>query len=157
MANLASPDIISLEEVQDNDGATNDGVVAADQTITKLEAAIKAAGGPAYDSRSVDPVNDQDGGQPGGNIRNVFLFNPAVVSFVDAGATTVDRSTRQATTTRRWWTLRRSRNRGAFRATPHHIDDLALASSSEAGRQRWTGTTPGSMSSRPPKNLVTSS
>jgi uncharacterized protein len=91
--NLASPDIVSLEEVQDNDGATDDGVVAADQTIAKLEAAIKAAGGPSYDSREVDPVNDQDGGQPGGNIRNVFLFNPAVVSFVDAGASTVNRST----------------------------------------------------------------
>ncbi|MGN6681121.1 MAG: hypothetical protein ACTHKL_25435, partial [Streptosporangiaceae bacterium] len=59
----------------------------------KLTAAIVAAGGPSYDSREIDPVNDQDGGQPGGNIRVVFLFNPNMVSFVDAGASTVNRST----------------------------------------------------------------
>jgi predicted extracellular nuclease len=79
--------------VQDNDGATDDGVVAADQTLTKLTQAIAAAGGPAYDWREIDPVNDADGGQPGGNIRVVFLFNPARVVFVDRGATTVNRST----------------------------------------------------------------
>ena len=79
--------------MQDNSGATDDGTVAADQTLTKLTAAISAAGGPSYQWREIDPVNDQDGGQPGGNIRVVFLFNPARVSFVDAGAATVNRST----------------------------------------------------------------
>jgi hypothetical protein len=69
VTNLASPDIIAVEEVQDNDGATDDGVVAADQTIAKLAAAVRAAGGPDYSYRAIDPVNDQDGGQPGGNIR----------------------------------------------------------------------------------------
>jgi uncharacterized protein len=93
VTNLAAPDIIAVEEVQDNDGATDDGVVAADQTISKLTAAITAAGGPAYDSREIDPVNDQDGGEPGGNIRVVFLFNPSEVSFVDAGGSAVNRST----------------------------------------------------------------
>ena len=93
VTNLASPDIIAVEEVQDNDGATDDGVVAADQTIAKLTAAVVTAGGPHYDSREINPVNDQDGGQPGGNIRIVFLYNPAVVTFVDAGAPTVNRST----------------------------------------------------------------
>ena len=92
VTNLADPDIIAVEEVQDNDGATDDGVVAADQTISKLTAAIAAAGGPSYDSREIDPVNDQDGGEPGGNIRVVFLYNPAVVSFVDAGGSDVNRS-----------------------------------------------------------------
>jgi uncharacterized protein len=93
VTNLAAPDIIAVEEVQDNDGATDDGVVAADQTISKLTASVTAAGGPAYDSREIDPVNDQDGGEPGGNIRVVFLFNPTVVSFVDAGPSTASRST----------------------------------------------------------------
>ena len=41
-----------------------------------------AAGGPAYPSAEIDPVNDQDGGQPGGNIRVVFLYNPDRVTFV---------------------------------------------------------------------------
>ncbi|AZK93508.1 MULTISPECIES: endonuclease/exonuclease/phosphatase family protein [Streptomyces] len=83
VGNLASPDILALEEIQDNTGATNDGVVAADQTVAKFTAAIRAAGGPAYDWRSIDPENNKDGGQPGGNIRQVFLFNPERVSFTD--------------------------------------------------------------------------
>ena len=93
VTNLASPDIVSLEEIQDNDGATDDGVVAADQTLTKLVAAIVAAGGPHYAWRAVDPVNDQDGGQPGGNIRVAFLYNAARVAFDDTGSPSVDRST----------------------------------------------------------------
>jgi predicted extracellular nuclease len=80
--NLKSPDIISVEEIQDNDGATDDGVVAADQTLTKLTAAISAAGGPNYQWSEIDPVDDADGGQPGGNIRVVFLYNPGRVAFV---------------------------------------------------------------------------
>jgi predicted extracellular nuclease len=93
VTNLAKPDIVAVEEVQDNDGATDDGVVAADQTLTKLTDAIVAAGGPHYDWREIDPVDDKDGGQPGGNIRVVFLFNPARVSFVDRGSPSVNRST----------------------------------------------------------------
>ncbi|MFF5493194.1 endonuclease/exonuclease/phosphatase family protein [Streptomyces aquilus] len=81
--NLQSPDIVSLEEIQDNNGATNDGTVAADQTVRKLIDAITAAGGPTYDWRSIDPTNGTDGGEPGGNIRQVFLFNPERVSFTD--------------------------------------------------------------------------
>ncbi|MEU1937244.1 endonuclease/exonuclease/phosphatase family protein [Streptomyces coeruleorubidus] len=81
--NLKSPDIVSLEEIQDNNGATNDGTVAADQTMTKLIDAIVAAGGPAYDWRSIDPADKADGGEPGGNIRQAFLFNPERVSFTD--------------------------------------------------------------------------
>lgn len=81
--NLASPDILALEEIQDNSGSRNDGTVAADKTVQKFTEAIVAAGGPAYEWRSVDPENNKDGGQPGGNIRQVFLFNPERVSFTD--------------------------------------------------------------------------
>ncbi|MEV0964107.1 MULTISPECIES: endonuclease/exonuclease/phosphatase family protein [unclassified Streptomyces] len=81
--NLATPDIIALEEIQDNTGTKNDGVVAADETVRRFTDAIVAAGGPAYDFRSVDPEDNKDGGQPGGNIRQVFLFNPERVSFTD--------------------------------------------------------------------------
>ncbi|MFJ6121971.1 lamin tail domain-containing protein [Streptomyces sp. NPDC054775] len=91
VTNLAAPDIVSLEEIQDNNGPKDDGTVAADKTVTQFIDAIKAAGGPAYDWRAIDPVNDSDGGEPGGNIRNVFLFNPKRVTFVDrpgGGSTT---------------------------------------------------------------------
>ncbi|WP_190133148.1 endonuclease/exonuclease/phosphatase family protein [Streptomyces mashuensis] len=83
VTNLASPDVVALEEVQDNNGTTDDGTVDASVTLKKLTDAIAAAGGPAYQWRQIDPVNDQDGGQPGGNIRTAFLFNPARVSFKD--------------------------------------------------------------------------
>ena len=93
VTNLAKPDVVALEEVQDNTGATDDGTVAADQTLTKLTDAIVAAGGPRYRWREIDPVDDKDGGQPGGNIRVVFLFDPSRVSFVDRGSSSVNRST----------------------------------------------------------------
>ncbi|MEV4870297.1 endonuclease/exonuclease/phosphatase family protein [Streptomyces syringium] len=81
--NLASPDIVALEEVQDDDGTTDKGVVDAGQTLKKLTDAIAAAGGPAYRWQQINPVNGQDGGQPGGNIRTAFLYNPARVSFTE--------------------------------------------------------------------------
>jgi uncharacterized protein len=93
VTNLSKPDVVALEEIQDNTGAADDGVVAADQTLTKFTDAIVAAGGPRYSWREIDPVNDKDGGQPGGNIRVVFVFNPARVSFVDRGSSSVNRST----------------------------------------------------------------
>ncbi len=83
--NLRSPDVIALEEVQDNNGAVNDTQVDASQTYAKLIAAIATAGGPAYQYRQIDPVDDQDGGEPGGNIRVGFLFR------VDRGVAFVDR------------------------------------------------------------------
>ena len=82
--NLRAPRIIAVEEVQDNDGATDNGVVDASATIKKLTDAIQAAGGPTYDYRQIDPVNDQDGGEPGGNIRQIFLFRSGDgLAFVD--------------------------------------------------------------------------
>jgi predicted extracellular nuclease len=93
VTNLSKPDVVALEEVQDNTGATDDGTVAADLTLTKLTDAIVAAGGPRYRWREIDPVDDKDGGQPGGNIRVVFLFDPSRVSFVDRGSSSVNRST----------------------------------------------------------------
>ena len=81
--NLASPDIVALEEVQDNSGPDDDGTVAADKTLDQLTAAVKKAGGPAYEWRQVSPADKADGGQPGGNIRVAFLFNPERVSFTD--------------------------------------------------------------------------
>jgi predicted extracellular nuclease len=83
VTNMGAPDVVALEEIQDNTGPTNDGTVAADQTLAEFVAAIEAAGGPHYESRSIDPVNLADGGQPGGNIRVAFLFDPTRVSFVD--------------------------------------------------------------------------
>ncbi|WP_393062180.1 endonuclease/exonuclease/phosphatase family protein [Streptomyces sp. LN549] len=81
--NLSSPDIVSLEEIQDDNGAVSDGTVGSEATLKRFTDAIVAAGGPRYAWRYVAPQDGQDGGEPGGNIRNVFLFNPQRVSFVD--------------------------------------------------------------------------
>ncbi len=120
VSNLAAPDVIAVEEVQDNDGAADSGTVASDQTLQKLTAAIAAAGGPFYQWRVIDPVNDQDGGQPGGNIRVAFLFNPARVSFVDSGAADVNRSTTGTAVTK-------SRGKVGLTLSPGRIDPTSSA------------------------------
>jgi predicted extracellular nuclease len=75
--NLKSPDLVAIEEIQDNDGTlgtTNSPVVDASVTWNLLIAAIAAQGGPAYRYTQIDPVAHQDGGAPGGNIRQGFLY-----------------------------------------------------------------------------------
>ncbi|MET0937673.1 MAG: lamin tail domain-containing protein [Gaiellaceae bacterium] len=82
--NLRAPDIVSVEEVQDNNGEVNDAVTDASVTWAMLIAAIQAAGGPVYEYRQIDPVDDADGGVPGGNIRVGFLFRTdRGVEFID--------------------------------------------------------------------------
>lgn len=83
VSNMASPSIICADEVQDNNGTLNDGEVNANTTLDKLVLAITTAGGPAYSYRQINPVNNSDGGQPGGNGRQVILYEPGIVTFVD--------------------------------------------------------------------------
>jgi predicted extracellular nuclease len=90
--NLASPDIVALEEVQDDNGAVNDGTVTDDVTLTQFVTAIAAAGGPDYAFASIDPVDGADGGEPGGNIRVAFIYR------TDRGLSFVERGEGDATT-----------------------------------------------------------
>ncbi|MGX9844036.1 endonuclease/exonuclease/phosphatase family protein [Streptococcus iniae] len=78
---LNSPDIIGLIEVQDNNGPTNDGTTDASQSAQRLIDAIKALGGPIYRYVDIAPENNADGGEPGGNIRTGFLYQPDRVSL----------------------------------------------------------------------------
>ena len=78
---LGAPHIISLQEIQDANGATNNGVVSADVTLGRLTAELNAQTGRSYGFVTVNPVNNADGGQPGGNIRQAFLYDTARVSF----------------------------------------------------------------------------
>jgi uncharacterized protein len=81
---LRSPDLIAIEEIQDNNGAADDSTTDASASWNALITAIQAAGGPLYEFRQIDPVDDQDGGQPGGNIRVGFLFRTdRGLSFID--------------------------------------------------------------------------
>jgi uncharacterized protein len=92
---LRAPDLLAIEEIQDNDGAANSAITDASVTWGLLVDAIVAAGGPAYQYRQLDPVDDQDGGEPGGNIRVGFLFrSDRGLSFVDRpGATSTTATT----------------------------------------------------------------
>ncbi|MFC6878651.1 MULTISPECIES: endonuclease/exonuclease/phosphatase [Actinomadura] len=84
---LKSPDLIAVGGMDDNSGPKDDGTVAADQTAAELITAISAAGGPAYDWRSVSPRDNADGGQRGANDRAGFLFRTdRGLSFVDRPA-----------------------------------------------------------------------
>jgi LPXTG-motif cell wall-anchored protein len=80
--NMKSPDVITLVEVQDNDGETNSGNTDASQSYERLIAAIKVAGGPTYKWTDVAPVNNTNGGAPGGNIRVGYIYNPERVTLV---------------------------------------------------------------------------
>ncbi|KAF5248567.1 hypothetical protein FAUST_230 [Fusarium austroamericanum] len=79
---LRTPDLIFLQEVQDNSGAANDGVVSANKTLAALADGIEAASGVVYEWAEVVPDNNVDGGQPGGNIRQAYLYRPDVVQLV---------------------------------------------------------------------------
>ena len=79
---LGAPDVLALQEVQDNSGAANDGTTSADQTAQTLIAAVAAAGGPSYEYADVAPPDGADGGQPGGNIRVAYLYQPGRVALI---------------------------------------------------------------------------
>ncbi len=74
------PDIVALQEIQDSDGAELTDVVDASETYRLLILTIKQLSGIEYAWIDVNPELGADGGQPGGNIRNGFLYNPNRVS-----------------------------------------------------------------------------
>jgi len=86
---MNAPDIIALQEIQDNSGTTNDGVTDASLTYQALIAGIAAAGGPTYEFFDIAPVDNSAGGAPGGNIRVGYLYNPDRVDLVEASVAQV--------------------------------------------------------------------
>ncbi|MFK8025477.1 MAG: endonuclease/exonuclease/phosphatase family protein [Ilumatobacter sp.] len=79
--NMGSPDVVALQEIQDDNGTVDDDVITAETTLALLVDAIAAAGGPTYVAVDAPPpVPNEFGGAPGGNIRNAFLYNPERVS-----------------------------------------------------------------------------
>ena len=77
-----SPDIITLIEVQDNNGGVNDGTVDGVKSGEKLAKRIKSLGGPDYKYTEIAPVDGKDGGKPGANIRVAYLYNPKRVTLI---------------------------------------------------------------------------
>ena len=90
---LKSPDIIGVQEIQDNNGPYEDKIVDASQTWRKIVGAIVEAGGPVYEYRDINPLRNADGGEAGANGRVGFLFR------TDTGIEFIDRGEPTATTT----------------------------------------------------------
>ncbi len=96
VTNLGRPDIIGLQEIQDNDGTANTSTTSASVTLQTLIDAIDLADD-GVDNNSLNYafidntfiVDDQSGGAPGGNIRTAFLYNPNRVTFVPGSAGTI--------------------------------------------------------------------
>lgn len=80
---INSPDIISLIEVQDNNGSVDDGTTSGVQSGERLANKIKELGGPSYNYVEIEPVNNDEGGKPGSNIRVAYLYNPKRVNLVN--------------------------------------------------------------------------
>jgi hypothetical protein len=70
---LHTPDLMFIQEIQDNSGGTNDGTVDANVTLTNLVKEIAQLKNVTYHFVEIAPVDGQDGGVPGGNIRQVYL------------------------------------------------------------------------------------
>jgi uncharacterized protein len=142
--NLKAPDVVAVEEIQDNDGTANTTDTDASRTWNRLIAAIAApptpgrpcAAGPTYQYRQIDPVDDQDGGAPGGNIRQGFLFR------TDRGLAFVDRPGGTSTNST---AVMRSRGDAHLTLSPGRIDpgNTAFTTSRKplAGEFTWKGKT----------------
>lgn len=79
--NLKMPDIIGVQEMQDNNGTVNDGTTDAKLSAQRLIDAIQEIRGPKYEYVEIAPENNKDGGAPGANIRVGFFYNPSRVKL----------------------------------------------------------------------------
>ena len=91
---LKSPDVIALQEIQDNDGAVGgigSLVKSADVTLQKLVDALNALV-PGAQYKYIDNTfigDDTNGGEPGGNIRTAYLYRDDRVDFVNGSLGTI--------------------------------------------------------------------
>ncbi|MBX9860434.1 MAG: hypothetical protein K2Y20_12720 [Sphingomonas sp.] len=100
--NLKAPDILSIEEIQDNNGAAaGDGTNAtgtdASTTWQMLVDALNFATGQNYQWVDELPVYNAEGGELSGNIRVGFLYNTNRVQLGDLAANATIAERRQFT------------------------------------------------------------
>jgi predicted extracellular nuclease/2',3'-cyclic-nucleotide 2'-phosphodiesterase (5'-nucleotidase family) len=93
---LNAPDVIALQEIQDNSGSVDDGTVSASLTLELLARSIDFAddgqlnGSLDYDWIDNPFITDgASGGQPGGNIRTAYLYRADRVDFVEDSLATI--------------------------------------------------------------------
>jgi predicted extracellular nuclease len=71
---LGMPDLLVLEEIQDDSGEENDGTISAVKTLQLIVDKIIELGGHNYSYIDNPPQNNSSGGVGGGNIRTVMLY-----------------------------------------------------------------------------------
>lgn len=140
---LRSPDLIAIEEMQDNDGTGTAAGSASELSWRRLIDAIVAAGGPVYDYRQIDPENNADGGVPNGNIRVGFLFHSERgLEFVDrAGGDAVTDTDVMATPNGKGARLTASPGRVLPDPSGPWANAFEETRKSLAGEFRWRGET----------------
>lgn len=85
--NLRAPDILAVQEIQDADGAGNGANLSGQVTAQGLIDAIVALGGPRYVYIEIAPsAPNTTGGEPNGNIRNGYFYNPDRVDYLEGSA-----------------------------------------------------------------------
>lgn len=89
--NLNAPDIIAAQEIQDANGAAAGGSLSGVPTAQALIQAILDMGGPEYAYAEIAPATpNSTGGEPNGNIRNGFFYDPSRVSLVEGSLQLID-------------------------------------------------------------------
>jgi predicted extracellular nuclease len=81
--NAGAPDVILVSEMQDNNGATDDGVTDASINWTALTQALRNVTGRDYVWVDQPPVNNAEGGAPGANIRTGMIYDRGKVQLGD--------------------------------------------------------------------------
>jgi len=77
---LKCPDIVNLVEIQDYNGIDFKGGSSAVKTLQKLVAATGCTEAD-YGFINIDPIENGEGGQPGGNIRVAMIYNKKKLGF----------------------------------------------------------------------------
>ena len=87
---LRLPDVIAIQEMQDDNGAVNDDVVSAQQNAQNLIDAIFELSGVRYAYVDIPPADGSSGGEPGGNIRNGYLYRVDRVDLVEGSLAVIE-------------------------------------------------------------------
>lgn len=83
VVNLRLPDVIAIQEMQDDNGAQSGGTLSAAANAQGLIDAILALSGVTYVYVEIAPTTaNSSGGEPNGNIRNGYLYREDRVDLV---------------------------------------------------------------------------
>lgn len=79
---LSTPSLLFLQEIQDSSGPTNDNTTSANLTLSTLSSAITSLSPTtSYSYTEIAPLNNADGGAPGGNIRVAYLYGELAIAL----------------------------------------------------------------------------